>query len=217
MIIKLAALGATSFMIAFSGAVMPGPLLTITIGESVKRGARAGPLIIVGHALLEGGLVLLLLGGLSSFLVMKEFALASFLLGGAILVVMGGAMVKESRTVDIGTVMREETPSGNIVFLGIVGSLSNPYWIIWWATIGIGYLVAAVKVGIPGVVAFFVGHILADFFWYALVSTAVARGRDLFSRKTYRRIVFGCGLFLVLFGGWFLVEAIRAGVHLAGM
>ena len=54
MIFKLAALGATSFVIAFSGAIMPGPLLTITIGESVKRGARAGPLIIVGHAILEG-------------------------------------------------------------------------------------------------------------------------------------------------------------------
>jgi threonine/homoserine/homoserine lactone efflux protein len=87
---------------------MPGPLLTITIGESVRRGASAGPLIIIGHALLEGGLVLLLLAGLSSFLVMREFVLASFLLGGAILLVMGGAMVRDSRTVDIDSVLQGE-------------------------------------------------------------------------------------------------------------
>ena len=210
MFLKLAALGATSFVIAFSGAVMPGPLLTITIGESVKRGARAGPLIIVGHAVLEGLLVALLLGGLSSLFTMKGFILTSFFLGGAILTLMGAAMVRESRTVDIAAVMNGESRSGNIILLGIIGSLSNPYWIIWWATIGIGYLVAAVKVGFPGVAAFFVGHILADFAWYAVVSAAVAKGRSLFSRRAYRRLVLVCGLFLLLFGCWFLVEGVRA-------
>ena len=122
-IFRLAALGATSFVIAFSGAVMPGPLLTITIGESVKRGARAGPLIIVGHAILEGVLVALLLGGLASLFAAKWFALTSFFLGGAILILMGWSMVRESRTVDIDAVMEGETPSGNIILLGIIGSL----------------------------------------------------------------------------------------------
>lgn len=209
MLFRLAALGATSFVIAFSGAVMPGPLLTITIGESVKRGARAGPLIIIGHAILEAFLVALLLGGLSSLFAMKSFVLTSFFLGGAILILMGAAMVRESRTVDLRAVMKGEGRSGNIILLGILGSLSNPYWIIWWATIGIGYLVAAVKVGFPGVAAFFIGHILADFVWYAAVSAAVAKGRNLFSRRTYRRIVLLCGLFLLLFGCWFLLDGLR--------
>ena len=78
----------------------------------------------------------------------------------------------------------------------------------------IGYLVAAIKVGLPGVAVFFVGHILADFVWYALVSAAVAKGRNLFSRRTYRRIIFGCGIFLLLFGAWFLAEGAKAGVQL---
>ena len=38
---------ATSFVIALSGALMPGPVLTVTISESTKRGFWAGPLIIV--------------------------------------------------------------------------------------------------------------------------------------------------------------------------
>ena len=49
----LAGLASTSFIVALSGALMPGPLLTVTVGEAARRGFWAGPLIMVGHALLE--------------------------------------------------------------------------------------------------------------------------------------------------------------------
>ena len=64
----LAGLASTSFIVALSGALMPGPLLTVTVGEAARRGFWAGPLIIVGHALLELALVLLLLVGLGAWL-----------------------------------------------------------------------------------------------------------------------------------------------------
>ena len=50
----------TSFVIALSGALMPGPLLTVTISESARRGFVAGPLLIAGHGLLELALVVAL-------------------------------------------------------------------------------------------------------------------------------------------------------------
>ena len=40
-------------MVAFSGAVMPGPLLTYTIQQSLVHGTKSGFIIIIGHALLE--------------------------------------------------------------------------------------------------------------------------------------------------------------------
>lgn len=58
----------TSFVIALSGALMPGPVLTVTISESSRRGFWAGPLIIAGHGILELGLVVLLLLGLGPYL-----------------------------------------------------------------------------------------------------------------------------------------------------
>ena len=212
---ELILLAAGSFVIALSGALMPGPLLTVTISESARRGAWAGPLLIVGHGILEGALVILVLGGLSAFLQRPGFTFASFLLGGVILVAMGGVMMRDAKSTDLNTVTKGGGRRGNLLLLGILGSVSNPYWIIWWATVGLGYLAAAIKFGVPGVAAFFAGHIAADLAWYSLVSVAVARGRALFSGRGYRRIIVGCGLFLILFGGWFLQEGVRIGMELA--
>ena len=213
MIPELAALAVGSFVIALSGALMPGPLLTITIGESARRGARAGPLLMVGHGILEGVLVVVILSGLSAFLTDDRFKLVSFLLGGTVLFIMGCSMIRQSSSIRFDAIMQGESKGGNLILLGIAGSLSNPYWIIWWATIGLGYLFAAIKTGIPGVISFFAGHIAADFAWYCLVSAAVARGRSIFSNTRYRRLILGCGIFLLFFGAWFLLEGIKAGVQ----
>jgi hypothetical protein len=56
---------ASSFVIALSGALMPGPLLTATISECSQRGFIAGPLLITGHAILELVLVIALLSARS--------------------------------------------------------------------------------------------------------------------------------------------------------
>ncbi|HEY1405238.1 MAG TPA: LysE family transporter, partial [Spirochaetota bacterium] len=55
----------SSFLIALSGAMMPGTLLTVTVAESTRRGMIAGPLLILGHAILEFALLLALLFGLA--------------------------------------------------------------------------------------------------------------------------------------------------------
>ncbi|MBN1636251.1 MAG: LysE family transporter, partial [Deltaproteobacteria bacterium] len=58
----------SSFVIALSGAMVPGPLLTVTISESARRGAMTGPLLIVGHGILELLLLIAIMMGLAPFL-----------------------------------------------------------------------------------------------------------------------------------------------------
>ncbi len=58
----------SSFLIALSGALMPGPLLTYTVAESARRGFWAGPIIMLGHGFLELGLVVLLLLGIGAII-----------------------------------------------------------------------------------------------------------------------------------------------------
>ena len=71
---------------------MPGPLLTVTIGESARRGFSAGPLLVLGHAVLELVLILALVGGLSIYLTRTAVTHTIAIFGGAFLIYMGYGM-----------------------------------------------------------------------------------------------------------------------------
>jgi threonine/homoserine/homoserine lactone efflux protein len=208
----LAGVPVTSFIVALSGALMPGPLLTITVGEAARRGFWAGPLIILGHGLLELALVLLLLAGLGTILNTPVILGTVGLVGGGVLAWMGLGLLRASRT------SRLQFEAGNAslvhpVWSGIFMSLANPYWLIWWLTIGLGYVIFAAKYGFLGVFLFFAGHILADLVWYTLISAAVAYGRNFFTDGLYRGFLAACGCFLFLFSGYFGFQGVKFFFH----
>lgn len=198
----------SSFVIALSGALMPGPLLTVTISESSRRGAVAGPLMILGHGILELALVLALLAGLAPFFKREEVFTVIALAGGGILLWMALSMFRSLSQLRLDLNVREDVPR-NLVVAGIVFSLANPYWIIWWASIGLGYILQSVQFGILGVGSFFAGHILADLAWYAIISFGVAKGSRFFSNTVYRRLIGGCAFFLLLFSSYFFWSGIE--------
>ena len=94
------------------------------------------------------------------------------------------------------------------ILAGIVGSVSNPYWFIWWVTLGATYLLWALTLGVPGVVSFFCGHILGDLVWYCFVSFVVASGRRVIDDRVYRGILALCGVALAGLGIYFLQNAV---------
>lgn len=178
---------------------MPGPLLTVTISESVRRGAKSGPLLMVGHSLLELSLVIALVLGLKRFLVNQMFETVVSILGGLFLLWMGYSMLKDVRqgSVSLNLSVKKQSRVIGPVIAGILVSLSNPYWAIWWATIGLSYITKAWTYGLTGLAVFYTGHILADFTWYGAVSLAVAKGRRIMSERLYRGIIAVCGIFLM--------------------
>src|SRR5512139_2999508 len=124
---NVALVALSSFVVAFSGALVPGPLFTITVSESVKRGAIAGPMIILGHGILELLLVILLLFGVAPFLTAERARLSIAVIGGAILVVMGVIMIKDARAAKLDIASGGNGRGLHPVISGVVGSLSNPY------------------------------------------------------------------------------------------
>ena len=190
--------------------MMPGPLLAYTISASAKHGFLAGPLLILGHAILELVLIFALVMGLNQFLEGDTFTSIVAFIGGAVLTFMGFAMLRQGwRRVQIPL----ETSAGfvqsrKIVVSGIVVSMSNPYWFIWWATIGMTYLLWSLELGAAGVTSFFTGHILADLSWYALVSFVIATGRKALNKTVYSWVLIVCGLILIGLGIYFLVSGI---------
>jgi threonine/homoserine/homoserine lactone efflux protein len=192
----------SSFIVALSGALMPGPLLTATISESSRRGMIAGPLLIVGHGFLEICLLVALWLGLAPYLQdQKVFAIIA-VSGALMLFWMALTMFRSLPELRL-VLDKKASGGGRLVATGALLSLANPYWSIWWATIGLGYIVQSLQFGLRGVLFFFCGHILADLVWYGVVSAMVARGRQLLTDRLYRGLIAGCALFLLIFGCWF--------------
>lgn len=209
----------TSFIVALSGAMAPGPLLTVTVAESVKRGPLAGPLLVAGHAVLEAALVIALAFGLGPFISHHGVVTVLSFAGGGFLLWMGGTLVRDAVqgkiTLDLNVQKANggPAPGGSttlrLVGLGVVVSLSNPYWSLWWATFGLKYVIVALKWAWIGIAVFYIGHILADLAWYVVVSGVVAGGRRFLSPAVYRGMLTVAGLFLIGLGGYFIYGGFR--------
>ncbi len=222
----------TSFVVAFSGAMVPGPLLTFTISEAIRGGFITAPLIMLGHALLELLLVIGLLAGFSSYLQQPEVFKGVAMLGGIFLLYMGYAMVRDAwrgrfsldfsdepeATGDAAAVMDDSLGISdefnydeaivrsrrlNPVAGGFLISLANPFWSLWWVSVGLSYITLSMKNGLAGVASFYTGHTLADVAWYFMIAAAVAGGRKFLSDGAYRAILIACGIFLIALGAYF--------------
>jgi threonine/homoserine/homoserine lactone efflux protein len=204
----------TSFLIGFSGALVPGPVLTVTIKEAGRRGARAGPLVTLGHGIAEIGITVALILGVSAFLTDPRVKTVVAIVGGLFLIAMGINMLYRVRS--LGEVIAEETgkeisSDRTPILLGMSATLSNPYWFGWWGSIGATMLVASSSLGHMGIVAFVTGHVLSDFVWYTIVSCLVSLGLS-YSRGLWYKITFGvCGGFLVVVGILFIRYAAGIG------
>ena len=190
----------------------PGPYLTVTIARTMRHGPGSAALMLVGHALLEAALLVGFAFGLQRFLASDPVTTALGFLGGVVLLWMGGGLLRGALSGSIAADLdAAEDPSrlGPIAH-GALVSISNPYWTLWWATIGVKLAADGLAIGPMGVIAFFVGHQLADITWYAFVIGATAKGRDLLSPMVYRSIIGVLASALLLLGGRFIVLAWQA-------
>lgn len=191
--------------------MMPGSLLTYTIQQSLKTGARAGVLISLGHAILELGIIFLIILGLGAVLQSDLAQAVIGLAGGALLIIMGIQMLQGAlrNTVRIQT-EDTNTKSKNykLALSGALISAANPYFLLWWAVIGLGFIMQSyAALGTAGVAVYYFGHITADFIWYVSISALIGRTRHFIKEKPYRILIGALGGLLVYFGITFIVGA----------
>ncbi len=191
-------------VISLSGVMQPGPMFAMTIAKSYKS-QWAGVQIALGHAVIEVPLILLIYFGFARFFQNTTVQFVLSMLGGSMIVWLGVSMFRARTKV---TQRGKDLPY-NAFTAGILTSILNPFFLVWWATIGSMLVMKILDFGTMGLVSLIVVHWLGDLVWLSLVSVLIYRTQKLWGRKVQEGIFITCSLLLIGFGAWFLVSGLQ--------
>nr|WP_319373618.1 LysE family transporter [uncultured Methanobacterium sp.] len=208
--IEVILFAAASFWVGLSGAMVPGPMLTVTISDSLKKGSRAGPLVVLGHIIAETALIILLVLGLGWIIGSQWMTMIIGGVGGVMLIYIGYSIARSPVPEEIPGDGEPIEKRGSVLS-GIITSVTNPYFYLWWATVGWAFMLKGIELaGIIGVLSFLVGHWGADLSWYSVVSFFTSKGRHVLPGKRYQIMMMICGVFLVFLGVYFIYSTLIA-------
>ena len=202
-----------SFITALSGALVPGPLLTYTIirtAKAHKAGYLIGLWVIIGHGLIELLIIIFLCSGFAFVLQNIIIVRMIGVIGGLTLICFGLAIARDIYLgkMTIEFTEKNDTFINNPILGGMIVSMSNPYWWVWWASIGLSFMLQF-KISLQepaGMAAFFLGHTAGDLVWYLLVSILTFFGLRRLNQKVYHFILAFCSLFMAGFGLWLILN-----------
>ena len=193
-----------AFLIGLTGALAPGPTLVATINASLAGDWTTGIRVSLGHIAIEIAIFFLIILGLAS--IASPYTTAIAVIGGIALIIFGIMTIAGSRTASISAAQDQTT--ANPYMAGLLTSAANPYFWIWWLSVGSALLISSLEGGLLLAAVFMLGHWSADVGWYTFISTGVSKGKTILPDSAYRRIMAACGVFLLLFGLSYLAGAL---------
>ena len=194
-------------IISASGVMSPGPLFAANITHGLKHGSKAGIKIAIGHSLVELPLVILLGIGILSLEIFPEFREIISVLGAITLFVFACIQIKTVFNKNKKT--RIKLNQGPVV-TGILLSGLNPFFIIWWLTIGLKLISDAMAIwAFAGILIVFVLHIWMDFVWLGATAFLISKSKKIISNTNYRVIILALSIILIYFGITFLMDVIN--------
>ena len=191
-------------VISFSGVMMPGPMLAVTLAKSYKS-PWTGTWLSIGHAVIEVPLILLIYFGFAQFFQITVVRLALSVAGSGMIVWLGVSMFRARSEV----ARKGKDLPYNAFTAGILTSVFNPFFLLWWATIGSMLIMRILEFGTMGLIVFTLVHWLCDLVWLTLVSNVIYRTHAFWNQRVQEWLFIACSLLLVGFGIWFLVSGIR--------
>lgn len=191
----------SAVVISLSGVLSPGPM-TAAVIEHGGRSRLAGLYMSLGHGLVEMPLIGVIFLGAGGLLAHHSVRIMVGAAGGIYLLFMGRGLLRRGH----GPESREGRRASSLLS-GIVLSIFNPYFLLWWATVGVGLVVGAANFGLKGLFLFALVHWLSDLIWLSLLSAASHKGIKAFGAGRKVRVL--CGLGLIFYGGLFIYDSLR--------
>ncbi len=187
-----------------SGALAPGPLSMATLGSGLRRGWRAGVMASTGHLSAELPIFLLVAYGVLSIESIAGIRNILLAVASIFLFYLGYLHMK------VGDVEFEALEEARHPFtIGFVFSLFNPYFILWWVTIGSIFIYDAIKIlGFIWLPAIYLAHVWMDYAWLTFLSFLANLGVTRFSSRFLKYVNISLGAILVLFGLTFAYDVL---------
>ena len=191
-------------IVSLSGVMAPGPVTAAAIAKG-QRQRFAGALIAVGHGIIEFPLMILIILGMDELLKSSKTQIVIGLAGGAFLLFMAIQMLRDIGKTDYDP---EKSYKSGPVLTGFLLSVGNPYFLLWWASVGLALATEATQLGIWAFALFAVIHWLCDLVWFQVLSWASFKGSALFGPRSQRIVLLVCSLALLFFGLYFISRAL---------
>jgi threonine/homoserine/homoserine lactone efflux protein len=159
----------------------------------------------MGHSSIELPLLAAIIFGLGFVFEHHIVKIVIGLVGGAFLLWMGFGMFKEIKN------YHESQPPFNSkgpIMTGIILSASNPYFLLWWATVGLNLAKDAVGLGYIAIILFAIVHSLCDMGWLEILSFSSYKGTKFLNEKNQKTVLAFCAAAIIFFGIYFIVKSL---------
>ena len=200
---------ATIVLVTASGALAPGPLFFATISHGVKSGARSGLIFSLTHALIEFTLIVLFALGLLSLADYPPFRLAVGVAGGMVLLLFGAMQIRDSLNRESSKTEIRSMTTRNLALVGLALTGLNPFFILWWLTVGANLILLSLEfASLAGVVFMYLCHVWVDIAWLTSVAHFARMGANVAGFKWYKILMVVFGLALIYFGVTFIAGSL---------
>ena len=199
----------TVIIITASGALAPGPLFFVTISHGMKTGTKSGIIFSIAHTIVEFSLVILLALGLLSISNEPIVRIIVGIAGGSVLIIFGAFQIKNSIFINTKSEDSGNKGTKRLLLLGLALTGLNPYFIVWWLTIGANLIFVSLELaGLSGVLFMYICHVWVDYVWLTLLAKLAKSGNRILNHKWYRLLMIIFGIVLIYFGFTFLVDSL---------
>lgn len=190
--------------ISCSGAMQPGPVTATAIAMGA-RNRYAGIFIAIGHGIVEFPLIVVIILGMGKYFEIPKVKIVIGLAGGIFLLLMAiQSLLSLKAKLDNQSKVIKDKP----ITAGIILSAGNPYFLIWWATVGLALATQAKQWGIWAFAIFALTHWSVDLIWLQLLTWFSNKGSVLLGPKGMRVVLMVCAAALFFFGLFFIYNAL---------